>query len=192
MKNERVDYANYFMREIETKYTGKNIFKRFKCWRSHRKFIANIRTWSPSIGMLWFFADFIKLSERIYFYDNRKNGRMFSSDGYTYGENGFIINSEHDKLQLTCKLYSDTQKVVIQIKRLNGTNMVTEHVFVDNQWTLDKEKYDEVLIDNVIGIINCAIIELVEYCWDHRGSYDYGLTDSERKSKRKAFHMGFY
>lgn len=175
MKETKTEYSNYFMAEVESKYMGRNPFKKLACYIKHKRFIKKIRNWSPSIGVLWFFADFIRIAERVYFFDNRKDGALFSSSSYSYGENGFIITSHDDNVKLTCKIYSDDQKVIIEIKRLNGSNLITEHSFQNNEWSYDSDRsiYDEVLIDNAIGIINRSMIELVEYCWNHKGSYDY-------------------
>lgn len=185
MNSNETGYSNYFMKEIENKYLGRNPFKKMINRWKHRKFINKIRSWSPSVGVLWFFADFIKIAERVYFFNNKNGGPLFSSNSYRYGENGFSIISDHDKVKINCKLYIDDQKVAIEIKRLNGSNMITEHTFQNNTWHYDKDNYDEVLIDNVIGIINKSIIDLVEYCWDRKGSFDYGITENEKKELRK-------
>ena len=171
-KSEMVK-KNFYMDMIASKYTGKNPFKR---WWSRKMFIhkcREIQSRSPSFGELWYFSEFIKTAERVYFLNNCQKGIIFSSKSYKAGENGFIIDAtEKLSVRIVVKLYSDDSKVIMDIIRTNGSNMSTEHIFINNDWTSDKKEYDELLIDNAIGIINAHIIKLLQYCWDRVGSYD--------------------
>ena len=163
---------NRFLDEVEKKYLGKNPFKRIISKWKFDRFCKEVMKSSPSLGVLWFFADFIKLAERIYFFNNSKDGELYSSYSYPIGENGFIINDKDHNISINIKLNSDYQKVIVEVKRLFGTYKSTEHCFINNDWTEDRQNYDEVLIDNTIGIINTYIVGLLRYCWKSKGSYD--------------------
>ena len=164
--------SNRFLDQVEEKYLGKNPIKRFFSKLKFNKFCKETMKASPSFGVLWFFADFIKLAERVYFFNNNKEGSLFSSKSYSIGENGFIINDKENSIKLIVVLNSDLQRVQLEIKRLNGTSMTTEHAFVNNAWTDNREKYDEVLIDNIIGIINSHMVALLKWCWEKKGTFD--------------------
>lgn len=164
---------NTYMDQVELKYIGNNPIKKLISQHKYNKYISRLRKQSHSIGSLWFFADFVKLAERVYFYNNKKdspNG-VYSSNSYHTGENGFIITATDKDVVINCKLYSDTQKVILEAKRLNGTNKITELEF-NGSSPLKTDDYDEVLIDNIIGIINRYIIKVLNFCWYSKGSFD--------------------
>jgi len=163
---------NRFLDQVEKKYLGLNPFKKILAEWKFNKFCKEVMKSSPSLGVLWFFADFIKLAEKVYFFNNDPNGTIFSSDNYNIGENGFIINDNDHNIKINVKLNSDYQRLVLEVKRLNGTKKITEHRFVNNEWTDDRENYDEILIDNIIGIINSHIVALMKYCWNLKGNFD--------------------
>lgn len=169
-------FSNGYFTIIDKKYTGRNPIKKFLSNRAFKKTCKKIFDTSPSFGQLWSFAEFIKVSEEAYFFDNNSKGRLFSSRSYSYGENGFKIHSEADNVDIVIKLYNDNQKVIIQVERLNGGRMKSELVFTDNHWATTPDDSSVVLLDNLIGIINRHIIMLLEYCYNRRGSDDYEKT----------------
>lgn len=172
---ERSNFSNGFLNIIDKKYTGFNPFKKIASYLSFRKTCKKIFKTSPSFGQLWSFADFIKLAETAFMFNNQNKGRLYSSRSYKVGENGFVINSEADHLNIVVKLYSDTQGIALDIKRTNGSNMTTTMKFEQNDWASSYEQSDTdiILLDIVIGIINRHIIMLLEYCYARRGSEDY-------------------
>jgi hypothetical protein len=151
---------------VEEKYLGKNPITKFIANYKFNKFCKETMRSSPSLGVLWYFADFVKLAERVYFYGNTKDSSIYSSKSYQSGQNGFIINDKDNELRIVVLLDSDEQSVRVEIKR------TTEHMFINNAWTEDRENYDEVLIDNAIGIINSHMVSLLKWCWNKKGSYD--------------------
>lgn len=164
-----------YMDHIENKYTGNNPIRKWLDNQKHKKFMKKISTMSHSIGTLWFFADFIKIAEVVYFYDNKNGSYIFSSRQYSYGENGFIIHDEKNKVIINCKLFSDDQKIGIEVKRTSGSNMSTEFTYSNNEWDFSKVKldgYTNVLVDNTLAIISDAIVFLMEFCWNQQGNYD--------------------
>lgn len=173
------EVSNYFIKEVESKYLGRNPFKKFTSYLRYKKFIKKVRSWSPSIGSLWFFADFVKLAEKAYFFDNRRDSKIFSSSSYEYGENGFIITDEKSNIRINCKLYTNTQKVMLEVKRLNGSNMTTVHILENGIWNYNPDGCDEILIDNVIGVINSAIIYVFDFCYKRKGNFDYVFNKKE-------------
>ena len=179
MKNGKIiktNFANGFLNIIDKKYIGfnpiKKLISRIKFNRTCRKIFNT----SPSFGQLWNFSDFIRLAEEIFFYNNKSGSTLYSSNSYRAGENGFVITSDIDHVMITIKLYSDTQGIIMDIRRTNGTNMITSLKFKENDWDFDPSEADIILLDNVIGIINRHIVMLLRYCYDRRGSYDYEKT----------------
>lgn len=171
MKKLSETKLNRFLDVVEDKYLGKNPFKRFLSNLKFKKFCKETMKSSPSLGILWYFSDFIKLAERVYFYQNTKSNSIYSSRAYAAGENGFILNDKEHALKITVKLLSDNQLVCVQVNR-EGSSYNTEHRFKNDGWDDDKDNYDEVLIDNIIGIINSHMIALTKWCWNQKGSYD--------------------
>lgn len=162
--------SNRFLDKVEEKYIGRNPILRLISRIKFNKFCRDIMKSSPSLGVLWYFADFIKLAERVYFFNNVKDGKLFSSRSYVAGENGFIVNAIEEGVRILVKLDSDTQSVLLEIKRPN--NLTTEHRFINNQWGDDRQDYDEVLIDNIIAIMNSYMVGLLKWCWDRKGNFD--------------------
>ena len=164
--------SNRFMDFIESKYMGINPIKRLISKFKLNQYCKKIMKQSPSLGVLWLFAEFIKIAERIYFFPNRQGNELYSSRSYNIGENGFVIIDEDHKITINIKLNSDYQRTIVEISRKGGTSSNTELVFVNNSWGDDIELYDEVLVDNIIGIINSHMVALIRYCWEAKGSYD--------------------
>ena len=162
------------MEIVQDKYLGKNPFTRWLNRRRYKKACEKIRGKSHTIGSLWFFCEFIRLAESVYFFDNKKGSYVFSSRSYEYGKNGFRINDTDIGVEVACELNSDEQSIQIGIKRMNGSNMVTEFIYQNGQWDFIKgdSAYSRVLIDNAIAIINKAIIHVLDFCWNANGSYD--------------------
>lgn len=165
---------NYFMEIAQNKYLGKNPIIKWLNYRKYKKECNKIRRKSHTIGSLWFFAEFIRLAEVVYFFDNKRDSYIFSSRSYEYGKNGFVITDKDIGVTLTCELDSDDQVISITIKRHNGSNMVTKLVYENNhnRWKYPEIQYGRVLIDNAIAIINKAIIYVIDFCWNANGSYD--------------------
>ena len=182
-KINKTNFANGFLNIIDQKYTGfnpiKKLISRIKFNRTCRKVFNT----SPSFGQLWSFSDFVRLAEYIFIYQNKPRSTLYSSNSYKVGENGFVITSTADNVIITLKLYSDTQRIIMDIKRTNGTNMMTSLKFKENDWEEGPKESDIILLDNVIGIINRHIVMLLRYCYDRRGSYDYEKTIPETNKK---------
>ena len=163
--------TNIFMNLIYKKTTFSlfHLIKYFSHKRELKKFKKTLMNGSPSFGLLWKMADFIKIAEIVFFYDNSlKNSTLglYSSKGYIPGENGFKINSE-DCL-LVIKLYSDSQRVVLEVDRTKGECMKSHLSFINEEWEGDPTIYDEMLLEQLIKLINSKIIALFKYCYDLR------------------------
>ena len=170
------NFSNGFLNVIDKKYTGFNPIRKLISRIRFNITCRKIFNASPSFGQLWNFATFIRLAEEIFFYNNKRDSLLYSSASYKAGENGFVITSEVDHVIITVKMYSDTQQIAMDIKRTNGTNMMTSLRFKENEWEETPEESAIILLDNVIGIINRHIVMLLRYCYDRRGSYDYEKT----------------
>ena len=144
--------------------TWKNFFKFIKFRLKLKKFKKSIYEGSPSFLVLWAFADFIKYAERIFFFDNAKNSSLgiYSSDSYEPGHNGFRI-TDASKI-ITVKLFTDSQKVGIDIECLKGNRIKQNYTFINNEWTEDPDEYDILLIDRITSIINNKMLEMIDMC----------------------------
>lgn len=182
-KIRKTNFANGFLNIIDRKYTGFNPIKKLISNIKFKMECKKIFDTSPSFGQLWNFANFIKLAERIFFYNNKNGSTLYSSNSYQANQNGFVITSKPDNVVITVKLYADTQGIVMDIKRTNGTNMTTTLKFEQNDWAETPEDDEIIILDNVIGIINRHLVMLLKYCYDRRGSYDYEKTIPETDKK---------
>jgi len=159
---------NIFMEQVKnaTLFSFRNMPEYFKYRRKLKKFIKTIKNGSPSLGVLWYFADFIQYAEIIYSFDNNKNGILYSSRVYNPGQNGFRINSEN--VIITIKLYSADQKVGIDIQNKNSGNITTNYTFINQEWEKEPDEYDVLLIERAIKIINQYMIELTLWCIERK------------------------
>lgn len=171
--NKRLSYTatNIFMNMIyeKVKPSIKNIFKYFSHRRKVKKFKKDIDQGSPSFGLLWKMSDFIKSAEEVFFYDNNKDNTdicLFSSSGYIHGENGFKINDPD--CFVVIKLYSDTQRVVIEIERAKGQRIKHTMSFTNETWEGEPTAYDEMLLEQIIKMINKYILKLFDWCYERR------------------------
>lgn len=165
--------TNIFMQQVgdSMEFSFLHIFKYFKYIRKRKAFKKRILTGSPSFGVLWYFAEFIKYCEIIFFYDNSITSKVYSSNKYDLCTNGFRIN--HPDAIITVKLYSDSQTVSMDIENKAGNKIKTNYIFENNSWTKEPDAYDILHIDNVINIINRTMIEFMDtMIWIRLGGPD--------------------
>ena len=143
-------------------FSWRNCFKYLKYKKKLNKFIRSLDEGSPSFGVLWNFADFIKYSEFVFFYDNCKTSNLFSSIGYAPGENGFKISEED--YTIIVKLFSDSQRVGIDIENKKGNKLKKNYTFEKNEWIEEPDEYDILFIDRIISIINRHMITMLNDC----------------------------
>lgn len=160
--------TNIFMQQVRDamNFSILHPFKYFKYAKKRKEFKKRILTGSPSFGVLWYFAEFIKFCEIIFFYDNSINNGIYSSNKYDLCTNGFRIN--HPDAIITVKLYSDSQTVSMDIENKTGNKIKTNYVFENNGWTKEPDAYDILHIDNVINIINRTMIRFLNQMIDIR------------------------
>lgn len=163
---------NTFMNVISEKNT-KGIFRHLAhCIKLYR-FRKTILEGSPSFGLLWKMADFIKIAEIVFFYNNThaldSEFSIYSSKEYIAGTNGFKLKDDKTGVIIVIKLISDTQKVIVDIERQRGNKLKNSLVFIENRWQdTNYTAYDEMLLEQVIKIINTKIIALFDYCYSLR------------------------
>ena len=163
---------NTFMNIISEK-NSKGIFKRLAHRIKLHKFRKTILEGSPSFGLLWKMADFIKIAEIVFFYNNThtldSEFTIYSSKEYMAGTNGFKLRDDNAGVILLVKLISDTQKVIVDIERQRGNKFKNTMTFVENKWQDNNyTAYDEMLLEQVIKIINTKIIALFDHCYELR------------------------
>ena len=156
--------TNMFMSQVQAarKFSFLHPFKYWNYRKSYKNFVKKIDRGSPSFGVLWHFADFIKYAELIFMYNNCKDSTLYSSQDYAPTQNGFKITFE--EMVITIKLYSDTKKVGIDIVRSVGNRIKSNYTFENEQWTIEPDEYDEILLDRIIGLINSCMIFLLNWC----------------------------
>ncbi len=133
------------------------------------KFKKEIYNSSPGFDILWQMADFIKLSEMIFCYDNNTKNKdigLYSSKNYENGTNGFrILDSNCD---ITIKLFSKSNEVALEINRSIGEKSRTSISFKNNEWEKNPSIYEEMLLEQIIKSINSKILLLFDYCYNLR------------------------
>lgn len=161
---------NIFMEQVKnaTAFSWLHIPKYIRYKTKLNKFIKTINDGTPSLGVLWYFSEFIQYAEIIYSYDNNKNGQLYSSRIYNPGQTGFRVSTED--LNITVKLYASEQKVGIDIQNKNSGKMTNNYTFVNQEWEKTPDDYDLLLIDRVIEIINKHMIALTLWCIDKKFS----------------------
>ena len=161
---------NIFIDKICGK-SQKGLFKRIAHKSSVKSFIKKIHKGSPGFDMLWQMADFIRISELVFCYDNslsNTNIGLYSSKNYNQGTNGFKIIDVGFNCIITIKLFAKSRQVALEIERTNGENMRTSINFIDEKWEHNPSIYDEMLLEQVIKSINKRIIMLFDYCYELR------------------------
>lgn len=157
MKNN----INIFIDYINRKRLCKGFFARLKCDRDAKKFIKIIYEGSPSFSLLWDFADFIKLSEKIFFRKNTPDCKLYSSSDYKEGQNGFklIDSNVYRTIEIVVKLYTKSQKIAVAITYKSSEPECTRIMeFENGDWKKSHTVYDEMLLENIISIINTRIV----------------------------------
>lgn len=154
---------NLFIKYINDKIPYRYFFKRIYHNISVYRFRKNILNGNPSFAILWQMADFIKLANTIFFYNNHIDNYLFSSTNFTSGQNGFIARD--DGVKIIIKLYKDTKNVTLDICRLYNTISKTTMSFTQDEWDKTPTVYDELLLEQVIKIINKNIIKLFDECY---------------------------
>lgn len=147
---------NIFMQQIYAK-------KRFGLiqYFKYRKFVKSLRKVMPNFGMLWQIADFIKLLEQVYFYDNgiTSTEKLFSSLKYKDGENGFIVRSEGSNIIF--KLFEEDQLIVVELERKFGNKLKSSMRFYEERDSR-LNKNDEMLLSNIIDTTMDAVISVLK------------------------------
>lgn len=141
----------------------KNIFKFIRNKLSINRFKKKILSGSPSFGLLWKMADFIKSAEIIFFYNNSTNNTeigLYSSRKYPSGQNGFRVTTAD--ITITIKLISESKRVMVEICRASGYN--NTFAFANEFWDQNYTEIDELTLDRIISIINSRILLLFEWC----------------------------
>lgn len=170
--NTKSNLSNIFMGMIYEKVDRAfpHIFKYLSHKKKLKKFRRDIHEGSPGFGLLWKMADFIKLAEMVFFYNNSiktsSEFGLYSSRNYCPGENGFKITT--NECTIAIKLNSEYQKVMVEVVRSFGDKTTSSLVFINEQWDSNPSIYDEMLLEQVIKIINDRILKLFDYCYSAR------------------------
>ena len=146
-------------------------FRRWLYTMKTKKFCKNIINASPGFETLWDMAVFIKNAESTFFYENNVNKvdgylGLYSSWNYPAKQNGFKVSTED--CQVILKLYLESngdKRLALEIENRRSEDK-TNFIFVNNSWSSEHTKTDELLLDQVIQLINTQIIHLFEFCVD--------------------------
>ncbi len=170
--NQDNQYKNYFMDMVSRKYIGINIFRTIF---SHFAFLHEcneIKKSSPSFGVLWQFADFIRLSDRVFLIGSDTSNTLYSSDGYDRNSNGFIIRDCETNTRIVYKLNHRSSEVKIEVSKLSTKGaIICEFTFENGKLDPSMEKYDDMLVKNIIDITNRYIVNRMWSCRYRYGTY---------------------
>jgi hypothetical protein len=121
---------------------------------NYKKFMKQLKQIAPDFDLLWDFANFIKLLEVVFFYDNNSTtGRYYSSTSYKDNENGFIINLHEQHLTLKFKLdRNDHDKITLEVDRRFGHKIKTTFIIINRETNFDSI-HDINLIYNINEIL---------------------------------------
>ena len=143
---------NIFMRMI---YDKNKTFILFR-WFKYRKFLRQLDKSAPSFDLLWQIADFIKLLETVYFYDNSSTNELYSSNNFDSSENGFVIRKEGRTIRV--KLYEYTREIALEVSYSTKNTIAMK--FRDGENIDFKNEEHMYLILNVENIIMDTVKEL--------------------------------
>jgi len=160
--------TNIFMDPI---YKKSNRFFGIPSKHFLNKTIKYLRGTMPNFALLWQMADFIKLLETVFFYDNSQTSSMYSSINYDDGENGFRF--KNDTVSITIKLYERSETIGIEIHRSKGNKINSSMSFNSNDNTSLNEK-DSALLDFVVNCVVEESIHLMKTYYNMKGLNENG------------------
>ena len=143
---------NIFIEHIYNK-TRFNVFNYIK----YRRFLRKLDKVNPNFGMLWQIADFIKILEQVYMYDNSSTNTLYSSLKFEEGENGFILNTNEASIRF--KLYQENETIGMEIIRNKGNKLKSSMRFNEN--SLIDNIHDAQLMINIIDWLMDAVKQLL-------------------------------
>lgn len=154
MKSDDIKTVNFFMEPIYAK-------KKFSIlsWLKMKFFIHKLNKISPDFNMLWEIADFCKILEVVYMYDNSNNSKLYSSTKQTNGMNSFIIKNESCSILYT--LDASAKEICIEIKRNIGNKSNSIIRFIDGEAEIKTEDNKHLFI-NLINWLMDDVVELIE------------------------------
>lgn len=158
--------SNIFMDPI---YKKDNKFFGLFSYLRLRKTIKYLRTTMPNFALLWQLSDFIKLLEKVYFYNNSQSNVFYSSLKYDIGENGFRFRDNN--VIITFKLHENNNMIMLDISRNKGNNLKSSMEFYDNDTSRGSElnKDDLSLFETCINTIIEESIHLMKYYYKMKG-----------------------
>lgn len=160
--------TNVFMEPI---YRKSNKFFGIPSKLFLNKTIKFLRNTMPNFALFWQISDFIKILEKIFFYDNSQSNSMYSSLNYNDGENGFRF--KNSDVSITIKLYERSETIGIEIHRLKGSELKSSMTFSsDDNVTLNKQ--DSALLESVINCVIEECIYLMKMYYKMKGLYENG------------------
>ena len=171
MKIVLSDNTNVFMEPI---YKKSNRLFGIPSKRFLNKTIKFLRITMPNFALFWQIADFIKILEKVFFYNNSISNSMYSSLNYADCENGFKF--KNDDVSITVKLYEDSEKIAIDIHRLKGNELKSSMIF-DSKKNTKLSKIDSALLESTINCILEECIYLMKYYYKMKGLNENGKQE---------------
>lgn len=135
-------------------------------WIKYKIFVYKLNKINPNFGMMWQIADFIKLLEQVYMYDNSSASTLYSSS-YKNGLNGFVLNKPEFVIKFT--LDSSDESIAIDISRTKGTKLKSSNVLTENSVINDIN--NEQLLINIIGWTMSSVKELLIIYYNLKDNY---------------------
>lgn len=168
MKIVLSDKTNIFMEPI---YRKSNRFFGIPSKIFLNKTIKFLRKTMPNFALFWQISDFIKILEKVFFYNNSQGNSMYSSLNYNDGENGFRFRNED--VSITIKLYERSENIAIDIHRLRGNELKSSMEFNSNDNTV-LNKIDSSLLESIINTVIEECIHLMKTYYNMKGLHENG------------------
>lgn len=141
MLDDNINPFNYY-----TNYKKKSL----KWWIEYYRFTKYLKIISPSFRLLWSIADFLTNIELLYMYHNDESSDIRTIQTTKNTIRSFRIDNKKDNFYIEYTLYSDDNTINIKVKRLWGSQKISEMTFPDGGAIL-KTRFDELLMHSIIN-----------------------------------------
>lgn len=135
------------------------------------KTIKFLRSSMPNFALFWQLSDFIKILEKVYFYNNSQNNSLYSSLKFNIGENGFKFKNQD--VAITIKLFDESKEIMLEVHRLKGNQLISSMIFNDNS-NVELNITDSALLESIIDIVIEEAIYLMTEYYNMKGKRNNG------------------
>lgn len=131
-------------------YYTNNKKKGFRWWLEYHRFTEYLKLIAPSFRLLWGIADFLTNIELLYMYHNDETAMIHTVYTSKDSIRSFRINYEKENFYIEYTLYKEDNVINIKVKRLWGSQKISEMTFPDGGATM-QTRFDELLMHSIIN-----------------------------------------